>query len=82
MLAARQVVLAADAGAQIIVSPDVNAEVIAESNRLSLVSVPGALTPTEAMTAHRAGADYIKIFPGGHNVARVFFPPDRSLAAP
>lgn len=65
VLAARQVVLAADAGAQIIVSPDVNAEVIAESNRLSLVSVPGALTPTEAMTAHRAGADYIKIFPAG-----------------
>lgn len=55
--------LACDAGARYIVSPDTNEKVIAETKRLGRVSVPGALTPTEIMTAYRAGADFIKLFP-------------------
>lgn len=60
-----QVNIAAEAGAGYIVSPNTDATVIAETRRLGLVSIPGALTPTEAATAHAAGADYVKLFPAG-----------------
>ncbi len=56
---------AAEAGAKFIVSPDVNEDVIRETVRLGMVSMPGALTPTECMVAHRAGADFVKLFPAG-----------------
>ena len=52
-----------DAGAKFIVSPDMNPEVIAKTAELGLVSMPGAMTPTEILTAYRAGADFVKIFP-------------------
>lgn len=55
--------MAADAGALYIISPNVDAAVIAETRRLGLVSMPGAMTPTEAQAAHAAGADFIKLFP-------------------
>ena len=51
------------AGAEFVVSPSLHPEVIAKTKHLGKVSVPGALTPTEAITAWRAGADYVKIFP-------------------
>lgn len=50
-------------GASFIVSPDVNTEVIRYSKELGLVSIPGAYTPTEIMTAYNAGADFVKLFP-------------------
>ena len=62
---AEQVRLAAEAGAQYMISPDTNEEVIRETVRLGLVSIPGALTPTEAAFAHRCGADFVKMFPAG-----------------
>lgn len=40
-----------------------SSEVIAYTRQEGLVSIPGALTATEALTAHRAGADYVKLFP-------------------
>ena len=52
-------------GGQFIISPDVNEAVIARTCALGMVSIPGALTPTEIMTAHRAGADFVKLFPAG-----------------
>ena len=52
-----------EAGAKFIVSPDMNPEVIAKTVELGLVSMPGAMTPTEILTAYRAGADFVKIFP-------------------
>lgn len=58
--------LAAAAGAQYIISPDVNAEVIHRTRELGLVSMPGAMTPSEVMTAHHAGADFVKLFPAGN----------------
>lgn len=50
-------------GAEFIISPNVNIEVIKETKRLGLVSIPGAFTPTEIFTAHQNGADMIKVFP-------------------
>ena len=63
VLTERQVELTAQAGGEFIISPDVNADVIRKTVSLGLVSIPGALTPTEAQSAHRAGADFIKLFP-------------------
>lgn len=51
------------AGGQLVVSPNFNAEVIAESARLGLVSLPGVMTPTEAFGALAAGATALKLFP-------------------
>lgn len=53
-------------GGQFIISPDVNEEVIRLTRELHLVSMPGALTPTEVMIAHRAGANFVKLFPAGN----------------
>jgi 2-dehydro-3-deoxyphosphogluconate aldolase/(4S)-4-hydroxy-2-oxoglutarate aldolase len=52
-----------DAGAEFVVSPSLHLEVIAVTKKNNKVSCPGALTPTEAITAWNAGADYVKIFP-------------------
>ena len=54
---------AVDSGAQYIVSPNVDPDVIRETKRLGVLSIPGAMTPTEVVDALRAGADLIKIFP-------------------
>lgn len=51
------------AGAEFVVSPSFHPEVIAKTKELGKVSIPGALTPTEVITAWNAGADYVKIFP-------------------
>lgn len=51
------------AGAEFVVSPSLHPDVIAKTKELGKVSIPGALTPTEVITAWRAGADYVKIFP-------------------
>lgn len=52
-----------DAGAEFVVSPSLHTDVIAATKAAGKVSIPGSLTPTEVMTAYRAGADYVKIFP-------------------
>jgi len=51
------------AGAEFIVSPAVNVDVIELCKRYSKPVMPGALTPTEVITAWQAGADIVKIFP-------------------
>lgn len=55
--------LAKEAGASFIVSPDFNPEVIKATVEAGMVSMPGAMTPTEILTAWRAGADFVKVFP-------------------
>jgi len=50
-------------GAQFIVSPTVNLDVIKLCRRYDKLVMPGALTPTEVLTAWEAGADIVKIFP-------------------
>jgi 2-dehydro-3-deoxyphosphogluconate aldolase/(4S)-4-hydroxy-2-oxoglutarate aldolase len=52
-----------DAGAEFVVSPSLHLEVIALTKARKKLSIPGALTPTEIITAWRAGADYVKVFP-------------------
>ena len=63
VLSPDQVRAAYEAGARYIVSPNTDPAVIAETKRLGLVSIPGALTPSEIMAAHNAGADLVKLFP-------------------
>lgn len=53
----------AEIGAQMVVSPDANPDVIRETKARGLLSYPGVLTPTECFLALRAGADGLKIFP-------------------
>lgn len=53
------------AGAQFIVSPSLDTHTIATCRRYSVPVMPGALTPTEVVTAWTAGADVVKVFPCG-----------------
>ncbi|MGH1370446.1 MAG: 2-dehydro-3-deoxy-6-phosphogalactonate aldolase [Cellvibrionaceae bacterium] len=59
----QQVLDVAQAGGQIIVSPNTNSDVIATSKANNLISMPGCMTPSEAFTAMGAGADGLKFFP-------------------
>lgn len=54
---------AVEAGATYLVSPDTNVEVIEEAKRLGVPIIAGAFTPTEILTAWRAGATMVKVFP-------------------
>ncbi len=60
-----QVISAFDAGAEYIISPDTNENVIRKTVDMGMVSIPGALTPTEIQAAFACGADFIKLFPAG-----------------
>jgi 2-dehydro-3-deoxyphosphogluconate aldolase/(4S)-4-hydroxy-2-oxoglutarate aldolase len=51
------------AGAEFLVSPTVNTEVIRLCRRYDKAIMPGAFTPTEVLTAWEAGADIVKVFP-------------------
>ena len=55
---------AVEAGARFIVSPICDPRVIGWAAENRIVSIPGTYTATEMMTAHRAGADFVKLFPG------------------
>lgn len=57
------VVAAYNAGVDFIFSPDTDLDVIRLTKKLGLVSIPGALTPSECKTAYKNGADIIKLFP-------------------
>jgi 2-dehydro-3-deoxyphosphogluconate aldolase / (4S)-4-hydroxy-2-oxoglutarate aldolase len=52
-----------EAGAEFVVSPSLHPSVIETTRKHGKVSIPGALTPTEVITAWDAGADYVKVFP-------------------
>lgn len=51
------------AGAQFIISPGVNVDTIRLCQRYQVLAMPGAMTPTEIVTALQAGADIVKVFP-------------------
>lgn len=51
------------AGAQFIVSPALDLETISCCRRYSIPVMPGAMTPTEVVSAWKAGADFVKVFP-------------------
>src|SRR5699024_5351291 len=55
--------LAILAGADFIVSPIIKKEIIDVCNRYGILSIIGALTPTEILKAYENGADIVKVFP-------------------
>ena len=59
-----QVAAVADAGGKLIVSPNVNADVIRATKAAGMESWPGIFTPSEAFAALQAGATGLKLFPG------------------
>ncbi|MCC5955614.1 MAG: 2-dehydro-3-deoxy-6-phosphogalactonate aldolase [Natronohydrobacter sp.] len=69
-------------GAQLIVSPDCNPDVITATRTAGMRSYPGILTPTEAFSAIRAGASGLKLFPAfkmgadGLQALRAVLPPE------
>ncbi len=63
VLDTEQLHCAAEAGARYIIAPNANPELIRETKRLGLVSIPGAMTPSEIQQAHECGADFVKLFP-------------------
>lgn len=63
VMSVEQAHLAHDAGAKYIIAPNVDEAVIAAAKSMDMAAFPGAMTPTEIATAHRAGADIVKLFP-------------------
>ncbi len=59
----QQVELTKKAGGSFVISPDTNPDVIKKTKELGMISIPGALTPTEIQKAHLCGADFVKLFP-------------------
>ena len=55
-----------DAGAEFIVSPGFDLETVGSVKRQDKLMMAGALTPTEVITAWKAGSDFVKIFPCGN----------------
>lgn len=63
LLTVTDVEAAIDAGAEFLFTPHVNLDVIATATRCQIPIVPGALSPTEILTAWQAGATCVKVFP-------------------
>lgn len=66
VLTVEQVFAAKEAGADFALAPNVDVQVIQAMKESGMVSIPGALTPTEIMAAWNAGADIVKLFPAGN----------------
>lgn len=65
VLSPQQAQMAADAGAQFVLSPDFSPAVVEKTKELGLVSIPGAMTPSEITAAYACGGDIVKLFPAG-----------------
>ena len=66
VLTEEQVALTKKAGGQFIISPDTVPEVIRKTKELGIISIPGAVTPSEITTAVKSGADFVKLFPANN----------------
>lgn len=55
-----------DAGAKYLISPNTDVDVIKKTKCLGIISIPGAITPSEIIMAYNAGADFVKLFPAGN----------------
>jgi 2-dehydro-3-deoxyphosphogluconate aldolase/(4S)-4-hydroxy-2-oxoglutarate aldolase len=66
VLTEKEAETAAEAGAVFVVSPNTNADVIRRTKELHMLSMPGAMTPTEVAAAYNCGADIVKLFPAGN----------------
>lgn len=75
------------AGGRLLVTPNVEPEVIIRARGYGMVTMPGVFTPTEALSAAKAGATGLKFFPAsvlgpaGINAIRAVLPPDLLIAA-
>lgn len=65
VMTVEQVDAAVAAGAEYMISPNINAAVIARTKELGKISIPGAMTPSEVADAYELGADIVKMFPAG-----------------
>ncbi len=63
VLTTDEVRAAVEAGGRFVLSPSLDVEIIRCTRELGVVSVPGAFTATEILTAYRAGAHIVKVFP-------------------
>ena len=63
VVTAAQLDRAIAAGAEFIVTPNCNPQIIRAAGAAGLVTMPGTFTPTEMEVANEAGADYVKVFP-------------------
>lgn len=72
MMTAEQIAAAFNAGARFAVSPNTDGEVIRAAKSIGMVSIPGAMTPTEIAAAYSFGADIVKVFPAGDLGAQYF----------
>ncbi|GLQ06774.1 2-dehydro-3-deoxy-6-phosphogalactonate aldolase [Sneathiella chinensis] len=63
VLTVQQAEQAAEAGAEVLISPNFDPDVVRRTKELGLVSAPGCFTPSECFDALKAGADILKIFP-------------------
>jgi 2-dehydro-3-deoxyphosphogluconate aldolase/(4S)-4-hydroxy-2-oxoglutarate aldolase len=63
VLDAATVEQAVDAGARFVVSPILDIDVVTACRKRGVVVIPGCLTPTEIIQAHKSGADVVKLFP-------------------
>ena len=72
VMTTEQVEMARQAGAEFILAPDLYEPVVLAANKAGLVSIPGAMTPTEIANAFRMGADIVKVFPAGALGAKYF----------
>lgn len=68
-----------DCGAAFLTGPGFDVEIVEFCAKNQIVVMPGALTPTEVMLAHKAGADFVKVLPCGHVGGEDYI---RSLKAP
>ena len=65
VLTEEQLSMCEDAGGEYMITPNVNPNLIRACVARGMVAIPGALTPTDAVAAHEAGAKFVKIFPAG-----------------
>lgn len=65
VLTEEQLKICAGAGGEYMITPNVNAALIRKCVEMGLVAMPGALTPSEAVVAWEAGAQFVKLFPAG-----------------
>jgi len=76
-----------DVGGRLLVSPNVDVEVLARAGERAMVTMPGVFSPTEALLAARAGASSLKFFPAsvlgaaGITATRAVLPPNLMIAA-
>jgi 2-dehydro-3-deoxyphosphogalactonate aldolase len=87
VLQAGDVARVKDAGGQLVVAPNFDADVVHATKAAGLVSLPGVMTPSEGFAALKAGAEGLKLFPAEIIPPAVFkawravFPPDTPLLA-